>query len=75
LETVNARFWPIIDDQPNVILLILSGCFEFFSWQVCAVIGGDFHWKRHNPVQKTDAKIIDVIRSALFYFISSRELH
>jgi len=65
----------IIDDQPNVILLILSGCFEFFRLQVCTVIGGDFHWNIHNPVQKTGAKIIDVIRSALFYFISSRELH
>jgi hypothetical protein len=28
-----------------------------------------------NPVQKTGAKIINVTFSALFYFISSRELH
>jgi len=29
----------------------------------------------YNPVQKTGAKPIEVTRSALFYFISSRELH
>jgi hypothetical protein len=45
------------------------------EWQICIVIGGDFHWNIHNPVQKTDAKIIDMKDSALFYFISSRELH
>ena len=65
----------IFDDQPTVILLILSGCFEFFRWQICIVIGGDFQWNMHNLVQKTGTKIIDVTRSTLFYFISSRELH
>jgi hypothetical protein len=72
---VNGRNGSIFDDQPTVILLILSGCLEFFRWQVCIVSGGDFQWNTYNPVQKKGAKIIDVTRSALFYFISSRELH
>jgi len=42
----------IFDDQPTVILLILSGCFEFFLRQVCIVIGVDFHRNMHIPVQK-----------------------
>ena len=41
--TVNDRNGSIFDDQATVILLILSGCFEFFRWQVCIVIGGYFH--------------------------------
>jgi len=48
---------------------------SFFRWQVCIVIGGDFQWNIHNPVKKTGAKIIDLTRSALFYFISSHELY
>jgi hypothetical protein len=65
----------IIVDQPNVVLVILSGCFKFFRWQVCIIIGGIFPWNIYNLVQKTGAKIFDVTRSALFHIINSRELH
>jgi hypothetical protein len=38
----NVSSGSIFDDQPNVILLILSGCFEFFRRQVCIVIDSGF---------------------------------
>jgi hypothetical protein len=75
LAAASVRCGSIFDDQPTVVLPVLGGCFEFFRWQVCFVIGGDFNWNIHNPIQNTGAKIIDVTRSALFYCISSHELH
>jgi len=54
----DGRFGSIFDDQPSVILLILSGCFEFFRRQVCIVIGGDFHRNIRNPVQKRVRRLL-----------------
>ncbi|HEY5139457.1 MAG TPA: hypothetical protein VIJ25_09115, partial [Methylococcales bacterium] len=59
----------------NNNLLIASDCFDFF--QVAGLYRNRWRFSQEytQSLSETGAKIIDVTRSALFYFISSRELH